>query len=100
MDTSRGHQHRCRYVTVCAVDRAWLKCTQALTGASSSSNVMVPPLHNSSFFEYALKFYVLTGESEFLDVWNEAYPAIMRYARSPNGFTVRFRPDVCAKLGN
>ncbi|EIW82385.1 glycoside hydrolase family 47 protein [Coniophora puteana RWD-64-598 SS2] len=39
-----------------------------------------------SFYEYALKWYVLTGEVEFLDVWHEAYAAVMRYTRSPDGY--------------
>lgn len=29
-----------------------------------------------------------TGEVEFLDVWQEAYAAIMRYVRAPDGFWV------------
>ncbi|KAI0786390.1 alpha-mannosidase [Abortiporus biennis] len=39
-----------------------------------------------SFFEYALKWYILSGEVEFLDVWQEAYAAIMRYSRAVDGF--------------
>ncbi|KZT74450.1 glycoside hydrolase family 47 protein [Daedalea quercina L-15889] len=39
-----------------------------------------------SFFEYALKWYIMSGEVEFLDVWQEAYAAIMRYSRAPDGF--------------
>ncbi|PCH41185.1 glycoside hydrolase family 47 protein [Wolfiporia cocos MD-104 SS10] len=42
-----------------------------------------------SFFEYALKWYVMSGEVEFLDVWQEAYDAIMRYARAPDGYWFR-----------
>lgn len=30
------------------------------------------------------------GETEFLDVWHEAYAAIMRYSRGTDGFWVRF----------
>lgn len=57
-----------------------------------------------SFFEYAFKWFVLTGkcnllfiysrltgilgEMEFLDVWHEAYAAIMRYSRGAEGFWV------------
>ncbi|CAG7849149.1 ER degradation-enhancing alpha-mannosidase-like protein 1 Flags: Precursor [Serendipita indica DSM 11827] len=40
-----------------------------------------------SFYEYALKWYVLSGEPEFLDVWNEAYDSIMRYARTKDGYS-------------
>ncbi|KAH9947270.1 alpha-mannosidase [Amylocystis lapponica] len=42
-----------------------------------------------SFYEYALKWYVLSGEVEFLDVWQEAYASIMQYARAPDGFSYR-----------
>ncbi|KDQ64850.1 glycoside hydrolase family 47 protein [Jaapia argillacea MUCL 33604] len=42
-----------------------------------------------SFYEYALKWYIMSGEVEFLDVWHEAYAAIMRYARAADGFWVR-----------
>ncbi|THH17946.1 hypothetical protein EW146_g2940 [Bondarzewia mesenterica] len=42
-----------------------------------------------SFFEYALKWYILSGDHEFLDVWNDSYAAIMRYARSPDGLWFR-----------
>ncbi|EPQ59290.1 alpha mannosidase-like protein [Gloeophyllum trabeum ATCC 11539] len=42
-----------------------------------------------SFYEYALKWYVLSGEMEFLDVWHESYAAIMRYARATDGFWFR-----------
>ncbi|OCH93594.1 alpha-mannosidase [Obba rivulosa] len=42
-----------------------------------------------SFFEYAFKWYVLSGDVEFLDVWQESYAAIMRYARAPDGFWYR-----------
>ncbi|ETW84376.1 glycoside hydrolase family 47 protein [Heterobasidion irregulare TC 32-1] len=42
-----------------------------------------------SFFEYALKWYILSGDHEFLDVWNDSYAAIMRYARSADGLWYR-----------
>ncbi|TDL29347.1 alpha-mannosidase [Rickenella mellea] len=42
-----------------------------------------------SFYEYALKWYILSGDVEFLDVWHEAYAAIMRYARGSDGFWFR-----------
>ncbi|THH12390.1 hypothetical protein EW145_g47 [Phellinidium pouzarii] len=42
-----------------------------------------------SFFEYAFKWFVLSGEVEFLDVWHEAYAAIMRYSRGIDGFWFR-----------
>ncbi|KAH9938649.1 glycoside hydrolase [Fomitopsis serialis] len=42
-----------------------------------------------SFFEYALKWYIMSGEVEFLDVWQEAYASIMRYSRAPDGFWYR-----------
>ena len=31
----------------------------------------------------------LTGDSEFLDVWDDAYASIMRYSRATDGFWVR-----------
>ncbi|KAG1753952.1 glycoside hydrolase family 47 protein [Suillus paluster] len=42
-----------------------------------------------SFYEYALKWYVMSGEVEFLDVWHEGYAAVMRYSRSPDGHWYR-----------
>ncbi|PVF93371.1 hypothetical protein CPB86DRAFT_715665 [Serendipita vermifera] len=42
-----------------------------------------------SFYEYALKWYVMSGEPEFLDVWNEAYASIMSHARSVDGYSYR-----------
>ncbi|KAJ3514072.1 hypothetical protein NLJ89_g2582 [Agrocybe chaxingu] len=42
-----------------------------------------------SFFEYALKWYILSGDLEFLDVWDDAYAAIMRYTRSKDGYWYR-----------
>ncbi|KAG8835874.1 alpha mannosidase-like protein [Serendipita sp. 399] len=57
-----------------------------------------------SFYEYALKWYVLSGklhsysvvvakrfqgETEFLDVWNEAYGSVMSYARAIHGYSYR-----------
>ncbi|KAI6119419.1 glycoside hydrolase family 47 protein [Pisolithus croceorrhizus] len=42
-----------------------------------------------SFYEYALKWYILSGEVEFLDVWNEVYANAMRYPRSPDGYWFR-----------
>ncbi|KIJ56728.1 glycoside hydrolase family 47 protein [Sphaerobolus stellatus SS14] len=42
-----------------------------------------------SFYEYAFKWYILSGETEFLDVWNEAYSNIMRYSRGQEGYWFR-----------
>ncbi|KAG8921411.1 alpha mannosidase-like protein, partial [Tulasnella sp. 417] len=39
-----------------------------------------------SFYEYALKMYVLTGEKPYLDIWNEAYAAIMNHSRGVDGY--------------
>ncbi|CAE6542789.1 unnamed protein product [Rhizoctonia solani] len=50
-----------------------------------------------SFYEYALKMYVMTGESEYYDVWKEGYSAIMKYSRGPEGFWYR---NVGASTGN
>ncbi|KAH7344593.1 alpha-mannosidase [Rhizoctonia solani] len=50
-----------------------------------------------SFYEYALKMYVMTGEFEYYDVWKEGYSAIMKYSRGPEGFWYR---NVGAGTGN
>ncbi|TFK43613.1 alpha mannosidase-like protein [Crucibulum laeve] len=42
-----------------------------------------------SFYEYALKWYIMSGDVEFLDVWDDAYSAIMRYSRGVDGFWYR-----------
>ncbi|KAF9055160.1 alpha mannosidase-like protein [Hymenopellis radicata] len=42
-----------------------------------------------SFYEYALKWYIMSGESEFLDVWDDSYASIMRYSRATDGFWYR-----------
>ncbi|EAU84717.2 ER degradation-enhancing alpha-mannosidase-like 1 [Coprinopsis cinerea okayama7 len=42
-----------------------------------------------SFYEYALKWYIMSGEIEFLDIWDDAYAAIMRYSRSLDGYWYR-----------
>ncbi|KAJ8523546.1 hypothetical protein ONZ45_g68 [Pleurotus djamor] len=42
-----------------------------------------------SFYEYALKWYILSGEVEFLDVWNDSYAALMRYSRAVDGYWFR-----------
>ncbi|GAA5914340.1 hypothetical protein JCM8208_004442 [Rhodotorula glutinis] len=42
-----------------------------------------------SFYEYAAKAYVLTGEDEYLRVWDEGHAALQRYVRSSDGFWYR-----------
>ncbi|GAA5987329.1 hypothetical protein JCM11641_002687 [Rhodosporidiobolus odoratus] len=42
-----------------------------------------------SFFEYAAKAYLLTGEEQYLRVWDESYAALQRYVRAPDGFWYR-----------
>ncbi|KAG8882772.1 alpha mannosidase-like protein [Tulasnella sp. 332] len=42
-----------------------------------------------SFYEYALKMYVLTGEKPFLDIWDKAYAAIMKHSRGTEGYWYR-----------
>ncbi|KAM0748164.1 hypothetical protein T439DRAFT_382639 [Meredithblackwellia eburnea MCA 4105] len=42
-----------------------------------------------SFFEYAAKAYVMFGDDEWWRVWDEAYSAIMRHIRAPDGFWYR-----------
>ncbi|KAG6813486.1 hypothetical protein H0H92_010511 [Tricholoma furcatifolium] len=41
-----------------------------------------------SFYEYALKWYILSGDVEYLDVWEEAYAAVMRFSRASDGFWI------------
>lgn len=41
-----------------------------------------------SFFEYAAKAYVLTGEEEYWRVWKESYEAIRKYLKGQDGFWV------------
>lgn len=59
------------------------------TGAWNQPEVTGIGAGIDSFFEYALKWYILSGEVEFLDVWDESYAAMMRYARAPDGFWYR-----------
>ncbi|KAH9853805.1 alpha-mannosidase [Lenzites betulinus] len=42
-----------------------------------------------SFYEYALKWYILSGEVEFLDVWQDSYASVMRYSRASDGYWYR-----------
>lgn len=42
-----------------------------------------------SFFEYCIKAYVLFGEPEYLDVFNEAYAAVLKYVRDDTGYLYR-----------
>ena len=42
-----------------------------------------------SFYEYLLKAYVLFGEKEYLDVFSEAYNAVLRYIRDETGYLYR-----------
>ncbi|CAG8586677.1 13171_t:CDS:10 [Funneliformis mosseae] len=42
-----------------------------------------------SFYEYLLKAYVLFGETEYLDMFNEAYHAVLRYIRDETGYFYR-----------
>jgi hypothetical protein len=42
-----------------------------------------------SLCRYAAKAYVLTGEDDYLRVWEEGYAALQRYVGSQDGFWVR-----------
>lgn len=42
-----------------------------------------------SFFEYLLKAYVLFGETEYLEMFEDAYNGIMRHVRDPSGYLYR-----------
>ncbi|KAF9226475.1 glycoside hydrolase family 47 protein [Gyrodon lividus] len=59
------------------------------TGSWTSPEVTGIGAGIDSFYEYALKWYILSGEVEFLDVWHEGYAAVMQYARSPDGHWYR-----------
>ncbi|KAI6151993.1 glycoside hydrolase family 47 protein [Pisolithus tinctorius] len=59
------------------------------TGAWTHPEVTSVGAGIDSFYEYALKWYILSGEVEFLDVWNEVYATVMRYTRSPDGYWFR-----------
>ncbi|KAF8076303.1 alpha mannosidase-like protein [Lyophyllum atratum] len=59
------------------------------TGAWTSPEITGIGAGVDSFYEYALKWYILSGDVEYLDVWEEAYAAIMRYSRATDGFWYR-----------
>ncbi|KNZ61589.1 hypothetical protein VP01_1381g3 [Puccinia sorghi] len=42
-----------------------------------------------SFYEYILKSHILLQDQSFLEIWNQAYKAVMTYMRSPDGFWYR-----------
>ncbi|KAG2220761.1 hypothetical protein INT45_012254 [Circinella minor] len=42
-----------------------------------------------SYFEYLYKAYVLFGEPEYLDMFEDAYKAIMQHVRDPSGYLYR-----------
>lgn len=42
-----------------------------------------------SFFEYLLKGYILFGETEYLEIFNEAYDGIMEHVRDSTGYLYR-----------
>ncbi|KAI9488463.1 glycoside hydrolase [Zychaea mexicana] len=42
-----------------------------------------------SYFEYLLKAYILFGEPEYLDMFDDAYKAIMQHVRDPSGYLYR-----------
>ncbi|KAG6837560.1 hypothetical protein H0H93_007741 [Arthromyces matolae] len=58
------------------------------TGAWTSPEVTGIGAGVDSFYEYALKWYILSGDVEYLDVWEEAYAAIMRFSRATDGFWI------------
>lgn len=59
------------------------------TGAWTSPAVAAIGAGIDSFYEYALKWYILSGEPQFLDVWNDAYAAVMQHVRGSDGFWYR-----------
>lgn len=42
-----------------------------------------------SYFEYLLKAYVLFGDPEYLEMFEESYEAIMQHVRDPSGYLYR-----------
>ncbi|KAG5650212.1 hypothetical protein H0H81_000301 [Sphagnurus paluster] len=66
-----------QYSTLTSYLKAWI--SPEVTGIGAGVD---------SFYEYALKWYILSGDVEFLDVWEEAYTAIMRYSRAADGFWI------------
>ncbi|KZS97985.1 hypothetical protein SISNIDRAFT_405596 [Sistotremastrum niveocremeum HHB9708] len=64
-------------------------------GVNIWTGAWIPPTVNTigagidSFYEYALKWYIMSGDAEFLDVFQEAYASVMRYVRSNDGFWYR-----------
>ncbi|KAF8761568.1 Glycosyl hydrolase family 47 [Rhizoctonia solani] len=66
---------------VSGFDQAPMVWSQLLfAGMASTGNCWIGA-GIDSFYEYALKMYVMTGESEYYDVWREGYSAIMKYSR-------------------
>ncbi|KAG5343059.1 hypothetical protein C0989_000049 [Termitomyces sp. Mn162] len=63
------------------------------TGAWTSPEVTSIGAGVDSFYEYALKWYILSGDVEYLDVWEEAYAAVMRFSRATDGFWGSNRRD-------
>ncbi|KAJ6599145.1 alpha mannosidase-like protein [Mycena vulgaris] len=59
------------------------------TGAWTTPEVSGIGAGIDSFHEYALKWYIMSGDLEFLDVWDDSYAAIMRWSRAPDGFWYR-----------
>ncbi|KAJ7667940.1 alpha mannosidase-like protein [Mycena polygramma] len=59
------------------------------TGAWTKPEVSGIGAGIDSFHEYALKWYIMSGDVEFLDVWDDSYAAIMRWSRAPDGFWYR-----------
>ncbi|KAG6855117.1 hypothetical protein C0991_006046 [Blastosporella zonata] len=58
------------------------------TGAWISPEITGIGAGIDSFYEYALKWYILSGDVEYLDVWEEAYAAVMRFSRAVDGFWI------------
>ncbi|KAJ1977755.1 hypothetical protein H4R35_002172 [Dimargaris xerosporica] len=56
------------------VQRQWIDATSGI-GAGIDS-----------YFEYLLKSYVLLGEPRYLDMFNQAYTGLLRYARDATGY--------------
>ncbi|KAI0829418.1 alpha-mannosidase [Trametes gibbosa] len=60
-----------------------------ITGAWTHPEVNGIGAGIDSFYEYALKWYIMSGEMEFLDVWQDSYASVMRYSRASDGYWYR-----------
>ena len=82
----RGHRSRDRFLL--RVSEPLFLRSEAGTNVMSAFQLGTGGAH-PSLCRYAAKAYVLTGEDDYLRVWEEGYAALQRYVRSQDGFWVR-----------